>query len=152
MVVCRIRRVTIDVNDFLKASYVREAKGLSVTLLSIFYRKYARVPPVLGHFSDTGWQIAFRCVVGTTAVGSRFGAEVVFTTEVDFTYAPNGGRPTYSGVRHLVQLRGSKVTLVESVRTVILCHQNDDGGDVRRQGFVHQGDVTAEVFDCATYI
>jgi hypothetical protein len=43
----------IDVNDFLKGLYVREAKGLSVTPLSIFYRKYVAVPPVLGHFSDS---------------------------------------------------------------------------------------------------
>jgi len=43
---------TIDVNGFLKAIYVREAKGLSVTPLSIFYRKHDRVPPVLGQFSD----------------------------------------------------------------------------------------------------
>jgi len=48
----------IDVNGLLKAVYNREAKGLSVTLLPIFYRKYDCVPPVLGQFSDTRIRLA----------------------------------------------------------------------------------------------
>ena len=34
------------------APFVMMAKGLSVTPLSTFYRKYAPVPPILGQFSD----------------------------------------------------------------------------------------------------
>ena len=34
------------------ASCRRKAKGLSVAPLSTFYRKYRRLPPLLGHFSD----------------------------------------------------------------------------------------------------
>ena len=51
-------RGTTDLTAFLKASYDSEANGLSVTLLSTFYRESARVPPVLVHFSDTTGQSA----------------------------------------------------------------------------------------------
>ena len=45
------------------------AKGLSVTPLSTFYRKYAGVPPVLGHFSDGS--IGHK-TSGTIATSGRF--------------------------------------------------------------------------------
>ena len=43
----------------------------------------------------------------------------------------------------MVQLRENQMTFVGSARTVMLRHHSDDGSGDRRQGFVHQVDVTS---------
>ena len=58
-VVGRDSRGEVAVSDLLNGFYMILAKGLSVTPLSTFYRKYAGLPPVLGHFSDNNVILPF---------------------------------------------------------------------------------------------
>ncbi len=48
------QRNAIHLSGLSEMTYTRMAKELSVTPLSIVYRNSVHVPPVLGHFSDSG--------------------------------------------------------------------------------------------------